>query len=229
MQRMLIVLAVCGGMGEWAIRPSWAQEKPAAAPASAGVSALQVDLASSRVYVKVGSTSRLGHEHGIIGRLAAGSVTLGGPGDLVFDMRTFVADLPEARRYVGLTGSVSASDQQKTTGNMLSKDVLAVAQYPTAKYQFRSATPLDGQPVGEPGRYQLDGVFTLHGAALPLPLTATLEKTTTPGALRMRTAFAILQSQFGITPYSALGGLVGVTDRLDIWGDLILRTATGGR
>ena len=86
-----------------------------------------------------------------------GVVTLGGTGDLVFDMPTFVADRPEARSYVGLTGTVSASDARKTTATMLGKDVLGVAGFPKARYTFRSAAPIDGQAVGAPGRYRLDG------------------------------------------------------------------------
>ena len=52
---------------------------------------------------------------------------------------------------------------------------------------------------------------------------AVVEETETPGVLRMRCGFAILQSQFGMKPYKALGGLVGVEDRLEIWGDLLIR------
>lgn len=196
---------------------------PAAEPSPVGSAAFQVDTDTSRTYIKVASATRLGHDHGVIGRLASGSVTLGGKGDLVFDMRTFVSDRPEARRYVGLTASISASDAQKTTTTMVGKDVLDVARYPTARYVIRSAMPADGQKPGEPGKYQLTGEFTLHGATLAMPLTAVIEKTDSPGTLRMRTAFAIRQSQFGMTPYSALGGLVGVKDQLEIWGDLIVR------
>ncbi len=215
-QRILSALLVLGGCGLSAA----GGETPAARDG-----ALQVDTAASRAYIKVGSTTRLGHPHGVVGQLSAGSVTLGGSGELEFDMRSFVADRPEARNYVGLTGSVSASDAQKTTGTMQGKDVLNVAKFPIARYVFRSATPLDGQSAGAPGNYRLDGDFTLHGVARPLPLTATVEKTDTLGVLRMRCGFAILQSQYGMKPYSAVGGLVGVEDKLEIWGDLIVRQA----
>jgi polyisoprenoid-binding protein YceI len=185
--------------------------------------ALQVDTAASRVYIKVSSATRLGHDHGVDGRLGSGAVTLGGAGDLVFDMRTFVADRPEARSYVGLTASVTPSDAQKATATMLGKDVLSVAQFPTARYAIRSSAPAGGQAPGAPGSYRLEGDFTLHGVTQPLPLTAALENTDTPGVFRFRCAFTIRQSQFGMKPYSALGGLVGVSDPLQIWGELIVR------
>lgn len=188
-----------------------------------GETALRVNPDTSRVYIKLTSATRLGHDHGVVGRLSSGEVALGGSGDLRFDMKTFVSDRPEARKYVGLESEVSASDARKTTETMQGPDVLNVKRFPTARYAFRSARPLDGQSAGEPGRYQLDGDFTLHGRTLRVPLTAVVEKTATPGLLRMRCDFAIQQTQYGMTPYSALGGLVGVNDRLEIWGDLILQ------
>lgn len=190
-----------------------------------GGAAFRVDTESSRVYVKVGSATRLGHDHGVVGRLSEGAVTLGGGGDLRFAMKTFVSDRPEARRYVGLQGQVSASDAKKTTETMLGPDVMDATRYPTARYAFGSAVPTDGQAPGAPGHYRLEGVFTLHGVSRKMPLEALVEKTEDPGVLRMRCAFAIAQSHFGMRPYKALGGLVGVEDRLEIWGDLLIRPA----
>ena len=194
--------------------------RPAATPA-----VFQVDTAASRVYIKVGASGRLGHDHGVQGKLASGTIALGEAGRLIFDMKTFNADTPEARQYVGLSGAVSAGDRQKTNANMLGQDILSVAQYPTATYAIAMALPLDAQAPGEPGRYKLEGQFTLHGVTRPLPLIAQVEKTATPGVLRMRCAFAIQQSEYGIAPYSTLGGLVGIADRLDIWGDLLIRSS----
>jgi YceI-like domain len=213
-RRFWVGMVFLGGFGVAAV---------GAEPSAAAGLPCQVDTGASRVYIKVASSTRLGHDHGVVGHLASGVVTLGGAGDLVFDMRTFLSDRPEARSYVGLTAAISASDAQKTTATMLGKDVLSVAQFPTARYAFRSATPADGQAVGAPGRYRLEGDFTLHGVAHTMPLVAVVEKTTTPGVFRMRCGFSILQSQFGMKPYTAIGGLVGVHDRLQIWGELAIR------
>lgn len=184
---------------------------------------LQVDLETSRVYIKVSSTTRFGHDHGVEGRLAAGTIDLGGAGELVFDMNSFITDTPAARRYVGLKGAVSRSDQQKTTAEMLGALVLDVAHYPKASFTIASAAPLDGQAPGDPGRYQLEGQFSLHGVPQRLQLTALVERIEGSNALRMRGAFAIRQTSYGITPYSAIGGIVGVTDKLDIWGEIVFR------
>ncbi len=184
--------------------------------------AFGVDERSSRVLVKVGAEG-YGHVHGVLGRLTSGKVALNGPGELVFDMRSFVADPVDVRQQLGLTKKVSRSDADKTTANMLSADVLNVNRFPTATYVISKVTPSDGQASGAPGRYQFDGDFTLHGSRRPLRLATTVEATNQPGVLRMRGTFAILQSHYGMTPYSALGGFVRVADRLEITGDLVLR------
>jgi polyisoprenoid-binding protein YceI len=176
----------------------------------------QVDVNASRVYVKVGSATALGHVHGVQGNLSSGKVTLGGAGEVVFDMTSFTADTAQARQYVGLPAQFSQSDAQKVTANMRGGDVLDVARFPTATFSITSAAPADGQKAGDPGRYQLDGRFTLHGVTQPLRFLATVEATGKPGTLHARGSFSILQTSYGIQPYSALAGLVRVADQLDI-------------
>ena len=60
-----------------------------------------------------------------------------------------------------------------------------------------------GQPVVE-----LKGEFTLHGKTRPLTLYAELSQK--EGQWNLRGDFAIRQTDFGITPYSAALGTVGV-------------------
>ena len=59
-------------------------------------------MAASRVFVRVGKATRLGHVHGVQGKLKSGRLRSVGGGELVFDMASFVADTTEAREYVGL-------------------------------------------------------------------------------------------------------------------------------
>jgi hypothetical protein len=62
-----------------------------------------VELEHSHVYALVGKVG-LGHEHGIVGKLKSGNLAWtsksqsGDLGSLVFDMTSFDADTPEARR-----------------------------------------------------------------------------------------------------------------------------------
>jgi polyisoprenoid-binding protein YceI len=201
-----------GGQGAAVPRPT--------APATL---ALKVDPGASRIYVKVGAEG-YGHGHGVLGRLASGTVGLApeSGGELVFDLRTFVVDATEARQAFGMFKPVSPSDQQKITATMLGSEVLDVARYPRAVFAITAAIPLDGQSVGSPGRYRLKGEFTLHGVTRRLHITAKVEPADRPNAIRMRGEFAILQSDYGMKPYSAMAGMVRVADRLEIRGDLML-------
>ena len=188
-----------------------AAEQP---PAQAG----QIDLKRSSIYVRVDKTG-LGHEHGVEGQVKSGAIQLGarsGAGAIEFDMTSFTADTDRARKYVGLEGSTSASTRGKVNKNMLSEDVLDIANYPTARFAIASALhkkTKQGKPVVE-----LKGDFTLHGKTRPLTLYA--EQTQKNGQWNLRGDFAIKQTDFGITPYSAALGTVGVADELKIYGDL---------
>ncbi|MBL8814130.1 MAG: YceI family protein [Planctomycetaceae bacterium] len=183
----------------------------------------QVSVAQSRVYTFVGKTG-FGHDHGVEGKLKSGNLRLGATedaGELVFDMTSFDADTDAARRYVGLNGSTDASTRQQVNANMRGDTILAVRRYPTATFAIASAKDLgkksrDGHP-----QYELDGKFTLHGTTRPLKLTVTVQKTK-EGMDRVRGSFSILQTHYGITPFSKALGAVGVTDKLTIHGDILV-------
>lgn len=191
---------------------------PAFAQAPAGIA---VDVATSRVYILVGKSGLVGHVHAVEGRLVSGQVTLGAreqAGTLVFDMRSFLADTPAARKMLGLEGQVDDSTQKQTNANMLGPDVLDVARHPTARFDIRSALPSVQARPGGSQAYDLIGLFTLHGAQRPLTITAEVEDR--GAALRLRGGFAIKQTDFGMKPYAKFGGMVGVADELKIWGDI---------
>jgi polyisoprenoid-binding protein YceI len=214
----LLAVAVCLYIG-MLVLPAQARQKKAATAA-----AYEVDCEASRIYVKVGSASRLGHEHGVEGKLKSGTLTFGGDGELVFDMESFTADTAEARKRVGLEKKkVSANEAKKVTETMRGADVLGVAEHPKATFRITSITPLDKQAVSEPGAYQVEGSFTLHGTEQKLPFKAKVERGDKEGQLRMTGAFTIKQTDFGIKPYSAAAGLAKVADQLEISGDLILK------
>jgi polyisoprenoid-binding protein YceI len=190
----------------------------------------QVDTKASKVFVKVGSATRLGHAHGVEGRVKSGKLTLGrapgrdaGSGTLVFDMASFTADTPEARKRVGLEKKhMSSNEAKKVTAAMRGRDVLDVERYPTATFDVTTVTPLDKQAPGQPGTYQLEGKFTLHGKEQPLKITAKVDRGR-KGALKMTGSFTIRQTDYGITPTTALGGLAKVADELEISADLVLK------
>ena len=181
-----------------------------------------VDTTNSRVYMLVGATG-LGHEHGVEGQIASGHIDLGAAqnaGNLVFDMKTFAAETAAARKFVGLSGEVDASTRQQVNDNMHGADVLNVAKFPTAELVIDSATVVQPTQPGGPQKVVLDGKFTLHGVTQWVRIPAEAEVVN--GMIHLRGGFAILQSQYGITPYTKFLGAVGVADEIKIWGDLWL-------
>jgi polyisoprenoid-binding protein YceI len=185
----------------------------------------QVDASASRVFIKAASATRLGHPHGVEGKLKSGKVAFGGAGTLVFDMTSFEADTMEARKRVGLAGKkVSKNEAKKVTTAMRSSAVLDVEEYPTATYRITAVMPLDKQAPGQAGAYRLEGRFTLRGKEQKLQIKAKVERAG-KGGLKMTGSFTLRQTDYGITPYSALGGLAKVADELEIWGDLVLKPA----
>ncbi len=193
-----------------------------AAPA-AGQNVLDVGdvyLPGSRVYVFVGK-SGFGHEHGVVGQLKQGRINLGASrdaGGLVIDMASFSADTPEARKFVGLEGATDASTQQQVNANMRGPDVLDVTRFPTATFVIKQVAKLDKLSRRNLPQYQLTGDFTLHGATRPIQIVAEAEDQN--GWTHLMGGFTMLQSQFGITPFTKAFGAIGVSDQLSVWGDL---------
>jgi polyisoprenoid-binding protein YceI len=188
-----------------------------------GAKAYQVDVADSRVYVRVDSATRLGHRHGVEGKLKSGTISLGAGGEIVFDMRSFKADTQEARKRVGLGGvKMSANEAKKVNNTMLGPDVLGVEKFPTATYKIIVIKPAERQEAGAPGAYEVNGRLTLHGAEQPLRFKAKLERTNKEGVVKLSGSFALKQTAYGMTPYSAAGGLAKVADELEISAELLL-------
>ncbi len=194
-----------------------AQQAAATEPA---VQPGDVHTQSSRVFVFVDKTG-LGHQHGVEARLSSGTLKLGvdqNAGQLVFDMTSFDADTPAARKYVGLSGVTDDSTRSAVNKNMKGSAVLDVQRFPTATFDVTSAKATgqvnqDGLPL-----FQLVGQFTLHGTQRPLAIQVTAERN--KGWLHVRGGFRIQQTDYGITPYSKALGAIGVADELRIYGEL---------
>lgn len=172
------------------------------------------------MYVFVGKTG-FGHEHGVVGQIKQGRIQLDAArdaGGLVFDMASFAADTAEARKLVGLQTPTDASTQQQVTANMRGADVLDVARYPTASFVIKGIARLPQPSQRGLPQYQLTGDFWLHGVSRPIQVIAEAEEQN--GWIHLRGGFSMLQSQFGITPFSKAFGALGVTDQLNVWGDL---------
>ncbi|MCC7422842.1 MAG: YceI family protein [Planctomycetaceae bacterium] len=178
-----------------------------------------VDTASSRVYIYVPKAG-LGHDHAIEGKLKSGRLQLGeaqDAGELLFDMSSFDADTAAARRYIGLPGATDAGTRREVNANMLGADVLSVRRFPTATFAITSAE-LSNQPGRRGAVYQLTGKFTLHGTTRALTVNAEAEKV--DGRIHVKGKFPLVQTHYGIQPFTKAFGAVGVANQLTVHADL---------
>mgnify|MGYP003618936510 FL=1 len=195
-----------------------------ASPAGVAAQTGSVDVQRSRFYVFVAKKGA-GHEHGVEGRVAAGTIILGQlrqAGSLTFDLRSLVADTSAARRFFNLAGETDADTQAQINANMHGAAVLDLARFPSAEFRIDSALPTPQQadrPTQQP--YELTGEFTLHGVTRTLRIAAVAEAA--DGLIRLRGKFPLKQTDYGIRPFSKLLGAVGVGDEVQVFGDLWLR------
>jgi hypothetical protein len=225
MERRLMVglAAVLGaivfGLG---VDPQGAVAEPnTAAPVEERVvlEAGDLELESSQVFVYVGKTG-FGHEHAVSGKLASGHLDLDSVaprGELVFDLASFEADSQGARRYLGLKGSTDDDTRRQVNANMRGKAVLDVESHATATFTLTSVTPLQELSARKLPQVELTGDLTLHGVKREVRVVADREEK--QGWIHLRGGFPLLQTDYGITPFSKAFGAVGVTDELHVWGD----------
>ncbi len=175
-----------------------------------GTPVFRVDAARSIVVVEVrrgGSLARFGHDHVVASHDAAGYVAPDeGRADLYLPLAALVVDEPALRAEAGFDTQPSPADIAGTRSNMLDK-VLEVDRYPHALIAVRE-TGADGST----GRFRV--TVTLHGVSRPVEVAARIA-VAADGVAVTGTA-SIDQSEFGIAPFSILGGAIAVQDRVNV-------------
>ncbi|MGA8260757.1 MAG: YceI family protein [Arenicellales bacterium] len=201
-------------------------EKPVRAPVLpsrtvSGAVHYRVVQTGTLVYARVfrgGRLARLGHNHIVELRRVRGDIFLADDvGRSVFDLAVAPADAvvdpPALRATQGdeFQTTVSENARSATRRNMLGPDVLHASRFPYVKI---SSTRIDG-PLAS-ARATVD--LTLKGVTrrLTIPVSVHVED----GRLTAKGRFEILQSDFGIQPYSVLGGALKVKDRVTVVFDI---------
>ena len=172
--------------------------------AAKGLAVHRIDPARSVVVIEVrraGSLARLGHDHVVAAHDIQGFVAPeAGRADLYVALEDLAVDEPELRKAAGLDTQPSASDIAGTRANMLEK-VLEADKLPWALVRIERSSA-----------DRITAALTLHGATrsfdVPAEIAAGKDRTSVRGTL------AFNQSDFGITPFSVLGGAIQVQDRL---------------
>ena len=165
--------------------------------ASAAERPVDVDKSTIRIHVmKAGLFSAAGHEHWVTAPIAQGSLDEGEPSRVAFTVSA-------NRLTVEPDTSLSADDQAKVQRTMQEK-VLESETYPQIGFRSTSVTK-----TGD-GSWTISGVLNLHGHSNPV--SAAVHKVQDKYVGRCR----IKQTDFGIQPVNAGGGLVKVKNELEI-------------
>jgi len=176
--------------------------------AKRGMRVFAVDERASRILIEVGKAGRLahlGHEHAIVARDVRGYIAPQvGRADLYVRVDTLIVDESAARREAGFDTKPSAEAIAGTRENML-RNVFDVERHPFVRVR---AIRIGG--AGAPDAIAI----SVNGVERRVPVT--MQREDHEGQFVARGRFSVNQTDFGITPFSILGGALQVRDRIDV-------------
>lgn len=169
------------------------------------------------VYARVfrgGSLSKLGHNHVIEFPDVRGDIFVAGEiGKSLFDISVTpagaVVDPADLRKSQGAEFNTTISDnaRARTRQNMLGREVLDAADYP---YVNISSTSIEGSLK----KAMVTVDLTLKGVTRSMTIPVAID--VDDDRLIAKGRFALLQSAFGMEPFSVLGGALKVKDRVEV-------------
>lgn len=181
--------------------------------ARAGQPVLEIEPGSLLVIeVRRGGTlAQLGHDHVVASHGVHGFVApQEGRADLYLRLDELSVDESELRAAAGFDTHPSASDIAATRENMLGK-VLRVEEHPFAIISMKRIGS-DEKPA------HLQASVTLNGVTRVLTIEALIEAAA--DRLRVTGQTTIVQSDFGLAPFSILGGAIQVRDAVTVRFDI---------
>lgn len=190
-------------------RPSTAATAAAApTPTSAPDAAvLRIDSARSLIAVTVrrgGVLARLGHDHVVASHTVTGTVAPAqNRADFQFRLDQLTVDEPDLRRVAGLEKQPSVDAIDGTRTNMLTK-VLDAERYPLVSVRAERGA------VGEPLRVAI----TLHGVTRDYAIPADVREDN--GVMTVSGTVDLNQTDFGLVPFSVMGGAMAVQDKMEL-------------
>lgn len=212
----LALLAACA-------QPEWVPEDTSAPPlpervyrdaARQGEAVYRVDSQRSRVFMRTGRDGPMkaaGHDHVIASADVEGLVLVSDdPGrsraDLRLPLQQLIVDDPAYREKFGLEPELPESAIEGTTRNMQDK-VLESNLFPWATASVQVPSMQEAQA-------NLDVSVTVHGITFDYRVPATLE--IDPERLKVSGSMTVSHAEFGLTPFSAAGGLLRVAEDIEI-------------
>jgi polyisoprenoid-binding protein YceI len=187
------------------------------APDTRGATVYEVDPRGSQLSILVfrgGKLSRLGHNHVMTSHDVRGRAwmhpELARSGfELSFPVAQLVVDDPQARRAAGsdFPPDIPQSDKDGTLRNMLKPEVLDGERYPEVKVQ---SAKIGGTLQAPEVTARITIKDVSRDVQVPVKLAVEGAKLTASGE------FDILQTEFGIKPFSVALGALEVQDRLHV-------------
>jgi hypothetical protein len=189
--------------------------------ASQGGAVYRIEPAASQVTIivrRAGSLARLGHDHIVASHDVQGYVApQEGYADLYVPLDALAVDEPALRAQAGLDTQPTEADIAGTRANMLDK-VLQTQRFAFAQIHVSGLAQTSAET-------RLAVAIRLHGVTRNFEIPARL--TVRSDALRVEGTIEFDQSDFGIQPFSILGGAIQVQDRLSLRFDIRARNAHG--
>lgn len=209
------LLIGCAATPEPSERGAETVEWPSFEQPQSDESVFRVDSSASEVLIRVdpeGPMARMGHSHVVGGPVLSGMVVTGSEIqdarlDLKIDAAAIEVDRPQWRRAQGLKPELDADAIDGTRDNLRSERVLNVAEYPEISIRSVAVTGPDWIPTVT-ARIRLRG--EIREVTVPVAVTRS------GSSLQAIGQFELLQSDFGIEPFSAAGGALRVSDRMQI-------------
>jgi hypothetical protein len=180
--------------------------------AAEGKTVWPIDSTTSLIAITVrrgGPMARLGHDHVVASRNVDGMVAPdAGRAHFRFRLDQLRVDDNDLRQEAGLLTAPSAEAIEGTRTNMLTR-VLDAEHYPVVEM---SVEPAPASANGSETLLRLR--IRLNGAERLVDVPTRIERSST--GLVASGSFTLLQTDFGITPMSVLGGAITVQDQMEL-------------
>lgn len=179
-----------------------------------------IDPGASTLRVHVGKTgigSFAGHEHQIVARSVKGEV-VADFADLSHASVDFIVD---ATTLAVIAEGEPEGDAPQVERAMKAASVLDTAKYPIIRFRSQRVTAVQLSPRTQD--LAVLGELSLHGAVRPVVVLLQFEHA--DDALTGTGKVVVKQSDFGIEPTSAAGGLVRVEDEVTVAFNIVARAA----
>jgi polyisoprenoid-binding protein YceI len=177
-------------------------------PVQAAPASYALTESGSKLYVQVfkkrgGAASRLAHDHVVLATGWTGSVSWDPENaaacsvSFSLPVTGLAPDSDPMRAHVGYESRLSASNQKKVRGNIVSLTQLAAEHFPKVTFQSTSCSG-SGSTITVTGNLTIRGVSKT--IAVPMEISAD------GGSFKAKGTFSATHEDFKFSPYTAMGG-----------------------